>query len=272
MFRPIVTNNKGRKQLRGCVDGRLMGMNFRKSLVVVLLGLGCAAAVHAQAGVYIGYTGTRLSGIECLVEQIEPPSAKPPYTPLQCSNGVNGPVVDQSNTLLVPGQSGNVNPSGIQFGGYYDFKTIGIIRLGVDLRGGDYHSNKSAANFAGGKDATGLDDVLVGVRGSFHTKYSWLSPYAQISAGYARSNATEPFGSPGTLPTSLPQPRYEDNFLMYEGFVGVDLHVFPLIDLRPVELGIGNMNRFGTGSSGDGPGSIGVRTIGAALIFHLPSH
>jgi hypothetical protein len=272
MFRPIVTNNKGRKQLRGCADGRLMGMNFRKSLVVVLLGLGCAVAAHAQAGVYIGYTGTRLSGIECLVQEIVPVSATPPYSPLQCSNGANGSVVDQSGAVRVAAQNGNVNPSGIQFGGYYDFKTIGIIRLGVDVRGGDYHSNKSATNFAGGKNATGLDNVLVGVRGSFRTKYTWLSPYAQISAGYARSNATEPFGTPGTLPTSLPQPRYEDNFLMYEAFVGIDLHVLPLVDLRPVELGIGNMNRFGTAGGGDGPGSIGVKTIGAALVFHMPSH
>jgi hypothetical protein len=49
--------------------------------------------------------------------------------------------------------------------------------------------------------------------------------------------------------------------------VGVDIHVFPLIDLRPVELGIGNMNRFG---SGNGTSSIGVRTIGAAIVFHTP--
>jgi hypothetical protein len=244
-----------------------MGMNFRKSLVVVLMGLGCAAAAHAQAGVYIGYTGIRLSGIECLVTQIVPNSATPPYTPLQCASGADGPVVNQSGVVLVGGKNGNVNPSGIQFGGYYDFKTVGPVRLGLDLRGGDLHSNKSATSFAGGTNTTGFENVLLGVRGSFHTKYSWLSPYAQISAGYARSNATEPFGSPNPLPL---QPRYEDNFLVYEGFVGVDIHVFPLIDLRPVELGIGNMNRFGTAGPNDGPGSIGVKSIGAAIVFHTP--
>jgi hypothetical protein len=58
---------------------------------------------------------------------------------------------------------------------------------------------------------------------------------------------------------------------MYEGFVGVDLHVFPLIDLRPVELGIGNMNRFGSGSGFDETSSVGVKSIGAAIVFHLPS-
>jgi len=212
-----------------------MGMNFRKSLVVVLLGLGCAAAAHAQAGVYIGYTGTRLSGIQCL------------ETGQYCSNGAK------------PGGTGNVNPSGIQFGGYYDFKTVGPVRLGLDLRGGDFHSNKSATSFAGGKNTVGLDDVLLGVRGSFHTKYSWLSPYVQVSAGYAKSDATV------ANPTEV-----RENFVMYEGFAGIDIHVFPVIDLRPIELGIGNMNSFGSGSVGSS--SAGVKTIGAAIILHMPSH
>jgi hypothetical protein len=251
-----------------------MGMNFRKSLVAVLMGLGtglgCATAAQAQVGVYIGYTGMRLSGIQCLVTQTVSDSATPPYTPLQCTNGANGPVVNSTGTVLTPGQTGDVNPSGIQFGGYYDFKTIGPVRLGIDLRGGDFHSNKSATSFAGGKNATGFDDGLVGVRGSFHTKYSWLSPYAQISVGYARSNATEPFGSPNVVASPTFSPRTEDNFVIYEGFAGVDIHVFPLIDLRPVELGIGNLNRFGTTGTGDGPGSIGIKSIGAAIVFHSP--
>jgi hypothetical protein len=146
------------------------------------------------------------------------------------------------------------------------------VRLGFDLRGGTEHSNKSATSSGGGNDATGFDDVLFGVRGSFHTRYSWLSPYAQVSAGYARSNATEPFGtiSPG-FGTTVNAPRYEDNYVMYEGFAGVEIHVFPMIDLRPIELGIGNMNRLGSGSPLDGPGSVGVKSIGAAIVFHLPT-
>jgi hypothetical protein len=120
---------------------------------------------------------------------------------------------------------------------------------------------------AGGKDVTGFDNVLVGARGSFHTRYSWLNPYAQISVGYARSNATEPVA--GTISVnSTPVPRPEDNFILYEFFAGLDLHVFSTVDLRPVELGIGNMNRFG---SGNGPDSVGVKSIGAAIVFHMPT-
>jgi hypothetical protein len=66
----------------------------------------------------------------------------------------------------------------------------------------------------------------------------------------------------------LNSTRYEDNFLMYEGFAGVDIHVFSTVDLRPVELGIGQLNRIGTGN---GPSSLGVFTISAGVVLHLPS-
>jgi hypothetical protein len=215
-------------------------MRFCKSLAVVLLGFGGAVAAQAQAGVYVGFTATRLSGITCF----DPTG--------QCSSA-----------------NGVVNPAGIQGGVYYDFRKVGPVLLGIDFRGGTEHSNKSATSSAGGKNATGLDDVLLGVRGSFHTRYSWLSPYVQVSAGYAQSNATLPVNT--GLVSSVPLPRAEDNFLLYEGFAGVNIRVFPYIDLRPVELGIGNMNRLGSSSTEDGPGSIGVKSIGAAIVFHMPS-
>jgi hypothetical protein len=165
-----------------------------------------------------------------------------------------------------------VNPAGWQAGGYYDFRNVGPVRLGIDFRGGAQHSNKSATSSAGGNDSTVLDNALLGVRGSFHTPISWLTPYVQMSAGYARSNATLPFGARGISSGATPLPRIEDNFLEYEGFVGLAIHVFPMIDLRPIELGIGNANRIGnSGASLDGPASIGVKSIGASVVFHLPS-
>jgi hypothetical protein len=204
--------------------------------------LGCAAAAHAQAGVYIGYQATQLRGITCF----EP-------APLQCSS-----------------TGGKVNPAGFQAGAYYDFRNVGPMRLGVDFRGGVMHSNKSATSSAGGKDTTVLDNALLGVRGSFHTPISWLSPYVQVSAGYGRSNATLPFGSSQSPPT--PQPRYEDSYIMYEAFAGVSIHIFPMLDLRPIELGIGNMNRVGSsGATVDGPSSVGILSIGGSVVFHMPS-
>jgi hypothetical protein len=52
------------------------------------------------------------------------------------------------------------------------------------------------------------------------------------------------------------------SYFQFEAFAGVELHVLPIVDLRPVELGIGNMN----GSNG----SIGVTSIGASVVFHMP--
>ena len=217
-------------------------MRFCKSLVAVLLGLGCAVAARAQAGVYLGYTATRLSGIKCFA-----------IAPVTCSS-VNGVV----------------NPAGIQAGAYYDFKTVGPARLGVDVRGGVFNSNKSATASAGSINSTGYDNLLVGLKGSFHTRYSWLVPYAQVSAGYARSNATEPF-TLGLSATATPTPRVEDSFIEYVGIVGLAVHVFSFVDLRPIELGIGNMNRIAGGTAVDGPASVGVMTIGASVVLHMPS-
>jgi len=219
-------------------------MRFCTRLVVVLfglLGLGGAAAAHAQAGVYLGYQATQLRGITCF----EP-------APVPCSS-----------------TGGKVNPAGYQAGAYYDFHNFGPMRFGVDLRGGTMHSNKSATSSAGGKDTTVLNNVLLGVRGSFHTPLTWLSPYVQVSAGYARSNATLPFGESQMNP---PQPRLEDNYIMYEGFAGLSIHIFPMLDLRPIEVGIGNMNRVGnSGAVVDGPSSVGILSIGGSVVFHMPS-
>jgi hypothetical protein len=248
-------------------------MKLSKCLSVVLLGLGCAVAARGQAGVYVGFQATRLSGITCLTAVVTPAQ------PLQCGSGSNGAVLTSTGSVLIAAQNGAVNPQGFQAGAYYDFRNIGPMRLGLDFRGGTEHSNKSATSSAGGINTTGLDNVLLGVRGSFHTHFSWLNPYVQMSAGYARSNATLPLCETITGPTiscndgpvAMPSPRLNDNFLMYEGFAGLQVPILPMLDLRPVELGIGNMNRVGGAGMIDGPSSIGVRSIGASVVFHLPS-
>jgi hypothetical protein len=201
-------------------------MNFGKLFGLAVMALGCAAA-HAQLGVYGMYQGNTLSGIQCFA----------PAT-VACSNGTTA------------GNTGTVKPSGIQGGIYYDFKTIGPLRFGGDIRGGTFHSNKSAVNSSGGDNATHMDNLLFGLRAEVKVPYVFLKPYAQVSAGYARTDATEPY-----------------SIVEYEGLVGADIKVFPIVDLRAIELGIGNMNRIG---SGNGTGSVGVKSIGIGVVFHLP--
>jgi len=201
-------------------------MSFGKWFGVVLAGFGMGAVAHGQLGVYGTYSADKLSGITCLAT-----------APSVCSS-----------------TGGAVNPSGLGGGVYYDFKTLGPIRLGGDVRGGVLHSNRSASSVTGGKNATTANTVLAGVRASFKTPFAALKPYIEGAGGWTRSDATE-------------AAHTYDNFAQYEVFAGADVRIFPMLDLRAIELGIGNMNRFGSGS---GTGSVTVKTIGAGIVLHLP--
>ena len=229
-----------------------MNMRLGKVLAVALLGLGCGFAAQAQVGIYGLFSATGFTGVQCYS-----------VAPTPCSNGSRGGT--NVAGVVSGGGTGSVNPTGLSGGVYYDFKSIGPVRLGVDLRGGNNHANKSAVSSAGGDNINGGSYFLGGVRGSIHTPISWLRPYAQVSAGYAHSDATEPIVA-GTVAAPNP-PRAYDNFLQYEGFVGADIHVLPIVDLRAIELGIGNMSRIGSGS---GTSSVGVRSIGVGVVLRLP--
>ena len=210
-------------------------MSFGKWFGAVLVGLGCSIAAQAQLGVYGMYSATQFSSIQCFDPQGH------------CSSA-----------------NGKVSPSGGWGGVYYDFRSFGPIRFGADVRAGGLHANKSAVSSAGGSGITRAQSVLGGVRGTVRTPLNWLKPYGQFSVGWTRSNASDPTF---TFTNGETKQTYDD-FVQYEVFAGADVHVFPLLDLRVVELGIGNMNRVGSGS---GSSSLGVKSIGAGIVLHLPS-
>lgn len=215
------------------------GMIFRKSVgaLFALFFVMGAGVARAQFGVYGSYSATRLSGMTCLDPQ-----------------------------GLCSSPNGKVNTTGGWGGVFYDFKSYGPVRFGVDLRGGEGHSNKSAVSSAGGADATATQNVMGGVRASFHTPFRILKPYVEGAAGWGRSNVTEPFGTT-TSANSIVPPRQYDHFLEYAGYAGLDVKIFSIMDLRLVELGIGNMNRLG---SGNGASSVGTMSAGVGIVFHLP--
>ena len=214
-------------------------MNFGKWMAVVFLWLGCGLAARAQFGAYFGYTGERLGGIPCKA-----------FIGTQNDCSVTTAAISGSGTSTALTDA--VNPSGIYFGGYWDFKTLGPVRLGADVRYYDAKSNKSASTSDGGPNSTTSNTVLGGVRGTFHTKFSWLKPYGEIAVGRTSTDAAN---GPGVF----------SSYIRYQGFGGVDIRIMSVMDLRAIELGIGNMNAVGGGS-----GSISVRSIGAALVFHTP--
>ncbi len=197
----------------------MKSMNFRRIFFLgVLIGLGCVSAAQAQLGVYGMVSAERLKGITC---------------------------VDPQNNCA--SNDGTVRPYGGTVGAYYDLRSYGPVRFGVDVRTSFLNSNKSAYAYQGGDDLARHYSALGGLRATFNTPFKVLRPYAQISAGLGRTNAT------------VPPPVFYQNFTQVQGFVGLDLALFPGVDFRAIELGDGQMF---------GPSSHNIQSIGIGIVFH----
>ena len=194
------------------------------------------SSAHAQAGVYGVFTASRLGGTQ-----------SSPYAPS---------IVPVGGTLAADVKS-TVDVSGGTFGGYYDFRTLGPIRLGADVRGYVESSTRGAGVLNVGAGSH-LYSVLGGVRGSFHTRYSFLAPYVQLSGGIGRSDF-------GLLRNTAGSYQLQNGF-EYHAFVGADIHLFPAIDFRVVELGYGGLAAFGNNSH-----NYPLYTVGTGIVLHLPT-
>jgi len=258
-------------------------MSFRKVLFFgAAMVFGLAGSARAQLGVYGMYSGERFTGITC------PTYAAPCGT-----------------------STGAVKPYGGTAGAYYDFMNVGPVRLGIDARGNFLRADKRADSSAGGTDIIRQYEVLGGVRGSIRTPKHWLRPYAEIAGGYTRNNdvglytftTTTTTFSPQTTPPTAPfvtstvtyNPALNTNYFLVKGFVGVDIAIFPFLDLRAIELGEGEA--FGTPTNSQsvssavvvnpitgvttsttnvvtgtttGPGSHGMQSISAGIVLHFP--
>ena len=201
-------------------------------------GLSLAPAAQAQAGVYGVFTATRIGSLQ-----------SSPFATITNATGGTKPTVDVS---------------GGTFGGYYDFKTVGPVRLGADLRGNIESSTRGA-----GVDSVGtgshLYSVLGGVRGAFHTRYSFLEPYVQVSGGLGRSDYGLDRQVNGTAPPQNGAYVLQNSF-EYHGFAGVDVHLASFLDFRVVELGYGGLAALGTNSH-----NYTLRTVGTGLVLRLPT-
>ena len=201
-------------------------MLFRKLLpwfAPVLFAASSAA--HAQFGVYGTVTGEDLSSFKCVTVTAAP------------TTGCNA-----------TGNNVSVKPYGANFGAYYEFRTLGPARLGVDLRGGVLNSSKDTFENLTSADVIRHYSVLGGVRASFGTPIKFIRPYAEVAAGYAR------FGSVNVL-SSYPLSDYTQ----FEGLVGVDVPILPYMDIRAIEFGAGALF---------GPSTHGLQSIGAGIVFH----
>lgn len=161
-------------------------------------------------------------------------------------------VSQPSSTSATYGALVPTNPIGGTGGIYYDFKTLGPLRLGADLRGSILTTKRGAQATANGA-GTRVDSVLGGVRGVFHTPIVPLKPYVQLSAGLGRSN----YGLYG--------PSLSNGF-EYHAFAGLDIRVSSLLDIRAVEIGYGGLT-----GSGQASGTYPLKSVGIGVVIHLPS-
>jgi hypothetical protein len=205
-------------------------MNFRKAVFfLAAIAIVSSVSASAQVGVYGMFTADELSNI-----------ASSPLPPLSSTPS------DQ--------RSNSVNPLGGTGGVYYDFKTWGPVRLGVDARGSILTTKRGAyVNF----DASGarIYSVLGGVRASFHTPIAPLKPYLQVSAGLGRSD----YG----LQSSGGAVTIYNNF-EYEGLAGLDIKLLPVLDFRLVEFGYGGLDPFGTYSH-----NYPIKQVSSGFVIHF---
>src|SRR5271168_4975505 len=140
-------------------------MILRKA-VLFLAAVAFATTVSAQAqvGVYGMFTVNNLSNIASSPQPLPPNSTGTDFA-----------------------RSNSVNPLGGTGGVYYDFKKLGPVTLGADVRGSILTTKRGAyVNFNG--PGARIYSALGGVRAAFQTPVKSLKPYIQISAGLGRSD------------------------------------------------------------------------------------
>jgi hypothetical protein len=205
-------------------------MTISKLFLALTSALLAVSTAHAQFGVYGTVSVRRMTDI--------------PYT--------------QGNTNYT---NGAINPVGGTGGIYYNFRTLGPVRLGADIRGSVTDSTQSAyknANGGGGHLSSGLG----GLRVAFHTPLIALKPYVEGMAGVARTNFGTDFTQTLLTGNLTPQSGVQiSSHLEYDAFAGVDYTVLPIMDFR-VELGYGAVQ----GPSHTFP----VQSLSTGLVFHLP--
>jgi hypothetical protein len=194
-----------------------MKLKFMQLVTLAALLSGVAIHANAQLGVYGTISTERLSGVACQ------------DAPLPCSysDGVDRAV----------GGGGGI---------YYDWMRFGPAKIGADIRGDIFKSNKSASFDHSGDNAFRLDSVLTGPRAVFSARKGFLSPYAEALFGWNRRDRT-------------------DNFFAYRGVVGLDVNVLPVMSVRIPEVTVGQ--NIGTG----GVKTNTVESVSVGVVFHMPN-
>ncbi len=121
---------------------------------------------------------------------------------------------------------------------------LGVVDLGLDLRG----SEKSGG--------TGVQTAMAGLKATFEPPVLHLRPYGQFSFGYFATS------TPNTSDLDRGS-SFGNTGAAYEVIGGVDVPVTRILDVRAVEIGVGQA--FGLFNSR----SSGLFTINTGLVLHF---
>ncbi len=215
-------------------------MSLRNAVLLAILAaiVLLSSPAQAQTGVYGEFTVNRLGGI----------ASSPQPTP-----------------NITSARTDTVDPLGGTGGIYYDFKKLGPVTLGADLRGSILTTRRGAyVNYNGG--GTRLDSVLGGVRFVFHTRFAPLKPYVEGLAGLGRSDYGLLYGGGGVNANGIVgNSTVLNNNFQYQGLLGLDIKILPILDYRIAELGYGGLDPFGAYSH-----NYPIRSASMGFVFHLP--
>ena len=170
------------------------------------------------------------------------------FSPARFSNVYTGTT---SGPLGSTPQYTNFWAPGIGGGVTFGLIPVGPVRLGLDLRG----STKPGT--------TGADTAMAGLKLSFHPPLLRLKPYIQGSGGYVATRTANRTSYAG-VPAS---GTFENQYAAYEVFGGLDVPVFPFIDLRVIEVGGGkgySVNGYSVGSD-----QITLFTLNTGVVVHF---
>ena len=229
----------------------------RKALpLLTALAFSCLTAfARAQTGqfsIYGEITVDQLSGIKSspLLQTL---------SPLPCSGST---VSTQASPCTQYNNS--VHPIGFTGGVSYVFKTIGPAMLTADIRG-VVESDKRGAQTLSDGSGVRIYSGLGGIRATFKTPKRLFLPYAEVAAGYARSNYGVLTDAQITNSTSTFPGVPTQNNLEYHAYAGLDLRITPLVDFRFFEAGYGALQEMGTFSH-----TYPIYSISTGVVFHFP--
>lgn len=174
------------------------------------------------------------------------------FSPTHVSNVATGSVLNGTANYTEQFAS-NWTPNiggGLTFGAL----PIGPIRIGLDLRG----STKSGT--------VGSDLAMAGIKLGIKIPLVALKPYVQVSGGYLATRTHNV-----STGTTTANSTFENRYAAYEVLGGLDTHLLPFVDLRIVEIGVGQGYNTGISLSGvsNNGGNATLVTVNTGLVVHF---